>query len=69
VVTLVCAGCGNAITDKGWRCYPARPEGGTLVGTTGELAEAAPIGEAVDLCTACVPVEHPMKADADADGD
>ena len=61
---LTCDNCEEPIEVNGWRCYPAVVEDGQLAGTTGEGENAKPVGDGVDICEECFPLDHPgVKAD------
>lgn len=57
-----CDACGKPIERNGWRCYPARAEGGQLIGTINGEDGPGPIGDPIDLHSGCAPKGHPLDA-------
>jgi hypothetical protein len=56
----ICDECKRPIPELGWRAYPARVEGGALVGSIEDEGGMRPIGDPRDLCTECGPCNHPL---------
>jgi len=57
---VICEECETPIAELGWRAYPARVEGGQLVGTIDDDGGMRPLGEPRDICNECGPRSHPL---------